>query len=1304
MREKSSGYIHPSGGLLSTQFIQKLKQENIKEKYVRADTFAVPGGNPPTPSELEKKITDAWKTLLDKWFAVNLLIRKYDVSTARKKWIIPLLEALDYKPQYLKKDTVLSEEKKVKVPLSHRGGDWDHAPIIHTVAPGQDLDKKIANGRGVKSPHDSLQVYLNESTEDIWGVVTNGIVLRILRDYYHTYTKGYVEFDLEAIFEERSFSDFLALYRLVHPSRFIPDEEGIPPLEHFYKISLAAGEKIGDELRENVKKAIEALGYGFLTKELKDKMIKDPEECKAYYQEILHVIYRIMFLMFAEQRGMLPTRDSLYAEAYSITRLREKAEKTKRRDRHYDLWNGLLVTFDMIKKGVDDPESKITVFGYNGSLFDDGKIKQLKNLKCENTGILSAIRNLTYFESEKTQQRISYVDLGVEEIGSIYESLLDYTPKILDEDVVINGVLYTDGLFFLDPKGAARKSTGSYYTDPRLINELIYSALKPVLEDRLSGKESVKEKEEALLSIKVCDPACGSGAFLIAATNFLGKELAKIRTDTEYPPDKEERKARRDVLQHCIYGVDLNSMAVELAKVSLWINACVKDMPLNFLDHHIKWGNSLIGTTPELIEKGIPDEAFTAVTGDDKEFVKKIVKINRDQRKVRTLEEVEKELEERKYVIEFEELSDIEERKPDDVDRKREKYNSIVHSPGLRHRKMIANAWTAAFFWPLHSNDPHPPTEGILRVIKKDKTGESVDKQILQKAEELANEYKFFHWYLEFPDVFSGDNHGFDCVLGNPPWDKIQPEEKKFFVDILPEIAKTKIASERKKLIADLYHKDPVAYQHWIKYKSSIEATSKFIKQSHLFPLTSKGNLNTYRIFSELASDIINAYGREGLIVQSGLATDQTGKIFFVDKLSKGCIIKFLDFENRGNFFPDVHAQFRFALMTLGSRASTKDKSAIFGWLLLDMEEIMESERLIKLTLGDVFLFNPNSGTCPAFRSQKDLDINRIIYLSGQHIYINKEKRFGRIGFQGELFNMTRDSNKFIDFQNAEGGNYLALYEAKCIHQFDHRYAGQIDDDFVEYNDEMKINSCFFMTPRSVVQEKEVRIRASKQGIYHNWMCGFRSVSSSTNERTSIFAVFPFAAVGNSINLILGLKPLEVVYLVSNGNSFIFDYACRQKMSGMNLNIWIMQQLPIIPLDRYIPELSNLIIPRMVELTYTAWDLQPFAQDILREVGQETWNRWFVNVPIHTSSPPSDQAVAPAPFVWNEKHRAELRAELDSIYFHLYRISREMTSYIMETFPIVKRKDEEKYGEFRTKELILKYYDEYADKIEEVKK
>jgi hypothetical protein len=1309
MREKSLYYIHSSGGLLSIQFIQKLRQENIKEKYVEPGTFSMPGEKSLTPGELDKKMTTAWKLLLEKWFTVSLSVRKYDISSARKKWILPVLEALDFDPHYLKKDTLISEETKTKIPLSHRGGDWPHAPIIHTVAPGQDLDEKITKGRGEKSPHDALQIYLNESREDQWGIVTNGIVLRILRDYYHTYTKGYVEFDLEALFEERSFSDFRALYRLVHPSRFIPDEEGIPPIEHFYKISLAAGEKIGNELRSNVKNAIEALGNGFLTKELRDTLIEDPEECKAYYQEILHVIYRIMFLMFAEQRGMLPTRDSLYAEAYSITGLRERAEKTKRRDKHYDLWKGLLVTFDMIKKGVDDPESRLTAFGYNGSLFDESKIKRLINSKCENTGILSAIRNLTYFESEKTLQRISYIDLGVEEIGSIYESLLDYKPRILNEDVVIDGVLYTGGIFFLDPMGAARKSTGSYYTDPRLINELIQSALRPVLEDRLAGKESAEEKETALLSINVCDPACGSGAFLIAATNFLGKELAKIRTGTDYPPDKEERKARRDVLQHCIYGVDVNSMAVELARVSLWINACVKDMPLNFLNHHIKWGNSLIGATQELIEKGIPDEAFTAVTGDDKEFAKKVVEINRNQRKTRTMEEETKiEKKERKYVLEYEELSSIKEEKPEDVDRKREKYDSIVHSPELHHRKITANAWTAAFFWPLNLGSPRPPTEGVLRVLKKEGKSEAVDEQTLQRIKQIANEHKFFHWHLEFPDVFSGDNPGFDCVIGNPPWEKIKLQENEFFLNIDSDIANARTAAMRRRKIRDLKSKNPALYETYRKELAKRESMSSFSRNSDRFPLSAHGDINTYALFAELGNTIISDCGRTGLIVPSGIATDHTTRTFFQHLVRNSMLASLYDIENRERiYFPEVYYRMRFCLLTMnGTRAKTGSSDLTF--YITNVDQLKESERHFSLSKKDFEMINPNTLTCPTFKSKTDAEIIKKIYRnSSVLIHDEKENPWGIIF--SAMFHMTNDSNLFEtsgeleargymrdSFNNycLDDKKYLRLYEGRMIDIYNHRLGSAVEKEIVlKRSGDSKLTTeseyrdvHFTVSPRFWVDESEVR-RRIVDDWNRRWFIGFMGITSSTNERTSIFSIIPSSAVGNAVPLMIVTKHIDLIpALLANGNSLIMDYVAKQKISGTNFNFFIVKQLPFLRPEDYLSPLPwdeslcwyDLVKDKVIQLVYTSLDLKEFANDYGYDEN---------------------------PFVWNESRRFSFKCELDAIFAHLYGISKDELTYILDSinFRITRERDEERYGEYRTKKLILEYYDEYADKIEEVK-
>lgn len=1288
----------------------------------------MPGENPLTPHELEKKITDAWENLLEKWFAVSVSIRNYDVSTTRKKWIIPLLEALDYNPQYLKKDTVVSEEKGVKAHLSHRGGTWDHAPIIHTVAPGQDLDEKSAKGRGVKSPHDSLQLYLNESKKDLWGVVTNGIVLRILRDYYHTYTKGYVEFDLEALFEMRSFSDFLALYRLVHPSRFVPDEEGISPLEHFYKTSLAAGEKIGDELRENVKKAIEVLGNGFLTKDLVDTMIKDPEKCKEYYREILHVIYRIIFLMFAEQRGMLPTRDSLYAEAYSMTKLREKAAKTKRRDRHCDLWKGLVVTFEIIKKGVEDPESKLTAYGYNGSLFDETEIKQLKDLDCENTNILEAIRYLTYFESEKTLQRISYVDLGVEEIGSIYESLLDYTPRIFDEDIVIDEKRYPAEKFFLDPRGAARKSTGSYYTHPGLINELIHSALKPVLEDRLAGKKSVEDKEKALLSIKVCDPACGSGAFLIAATNFLGKELAKIRTGTEYPPDKEERKAKRDVLQHCIYGADLNPMAVELAKVSLWINACVKDRPLNFLNHHIKCGNSLIGTTPELVEKGIPDKAFTPVTGDNKEYAKKVVKINRDQRKARTMEEeVKIERKERKYVLEYKELSDIQEERPEDVDRKKEKYDSIVHSPELHHGKMNANAWTAAFFWPLHSNGPRLPTEGVLRVIKKDEKGEAVDKQTLKKIEELKDEYRFFHWHLEFPDVFSGDDPGFDCVIGNPPWEKIKLQEKEFFSSLDSRIAEARTSAERRKFINQLLKDNHVIADAYQTALIKAEKVSQFARNCGQYPLCGKGDINTYALFVEMMRVVLCSTGYLGCIVPSGIATDASYEDFIRNVIELRSLVSLFDFTNRGYIFPGTESTVSFSLLTL-SNSSTPE--ALFAAQLWYPDNLKEEGRVYCLNADEISMINPNTFNLPIFRSAQDASLIKSIY---KRVPVLVEESTHEINLWGisflGMFHMKNSSDLFRTQNQLENeswtlrGNifckdseiFLPLYEAKLGHMYNHRAATfeKIPEN-VKYRTRARTSKTsqkhlkdpnWVSLPRYWISEENVNKRIPKNWD-HDWFIGFRNaISAVADARSVIFTIIPKSGVGNSLPLIIpDCSSVLACLLVGNFNTFVLDYVAKQKASGGNLNFYIVKQLPILSPDRYSSEIIDLIAPKVIELTYTSWDLCSFAIDVLKEVGQAKWNHWFRDAPSYGELSQSHDPNIPKPFIWNRSRREHLRAKLDAVYYHLYGLSPEETDYILDTFVVFKRRDEEKYGEYRTKKLILKYYDEYADKIGEVKK
>ena len=1271
--------ITTRGGVITAEFLENMKTETVRNPLIKPQTFVT--FNKPAPenqSKLDEQIYISFKNLVERWDAISNFYEDMIISDARKKWIIPLLRELGYDPQFNREDVLVEGDERLKFKLSHRGWVSRKAPLIQTVVAKQELEAKHIEGGSRRSPHDEMQTFLNVSKDHKWGIVTNGILFRILRDFFHTTTKGYVEFDVENIMRSRNYHEFMAFYRIAHASRFLEDEEGISPLEQFYKESVAAGVKVGQNLQGNVKKAIEVLGNGFLTPEHIQQMIEDEEFCMYYYSEILRVIYRILFLLYAEQRAMLPTRDSLYIEEYGITHLREIAERLKGEDNYYDLWEGLKVTFEMLSKGCEP----LKVFPYNGSLFDDANIPTIQELKIKNHDLLEAIRCLTLIEEERLLKRINYLDLGVEEIGSIYESMLDFTPRVLASELEINGLRVPANSFFLDPRGSARKTSGSYYTNPRLVDELIKSALKPVTEKKM---EVAEDKERAILSLKVCDPACGSGAFLIAATNYLGKELAKVRTEQSEPPDNDMRQARRDVLQHCIYGVDLNPMAVELAKVSLWIDAAVKDLPLNFLDHHIKCGNSLVGATSELLGNGIPDEAFKPVKGDDKVFSKAIRNRNKKERGHlghRTLEQFGRD-EKQTWALEYGRLSEFNETDIYTVNEKKECYNAIIESPRRHHEKLIADTWCSAFFWPLYEGAPFPPTEATLRILYKDMTDERVDPLTKSKILELAGEYKFFHWYLEFPDVFDREEKGFDCVLGNPPWERIKLQEKEFFADRFPEISNAPTANARRKLIQNLINSDNSIASEYSRALRMSMCESKYLRLSNNFQLTSSGDINTYAVFTELARMLINPQGRVGIVIPSGIATDYTYSNFFTDLVETNQLVSLYDFENREGLFPGTHRQYKFSLLTLSSSEISKGDYAFF---LHTLDELTD-DRLFTLSKEDLFLINPNTRTVPILRTHHDAELIKKIYRNVP-VLINdatEENPWG-VSFQS-MFHMTNDSQLFHTREQLENrgyllnGNcfvqddeiYLPLYEGKMMSQFDHRFA-HADVKEYEINNVLKTDPSFYVLPRFWVNQSDVIRFLFNQ----EFALGFRGITNPENERTTIAAIVPRAGCGNSLPLITisDSSAANIAILLANLNTFVVDWVARMKTASRNMNFFIVKQLPILPLNHYNHFHKEFIVSRVLELTYTAWDLKKFAQGC------------GYNGP---------------PFNWDEDRRFQLRCELDAFFAHLYCISEEELDYILETFPVVKRKDLKMFKEHKTKNMILSFYKEYEGNFNSIK-
>jgi len=1334
METNSSGYVNVSGGLITSHFISSMQGDTVGYDLAQPATFQRIDDEDSVPlsqEDYEFNVQGAFENLKRRWDRYGPDLKYMDHEEVLKYWVKPFFDEFGYNLTKTTKQWVISE--KTKFSFSHRG--WNPAvhsnpPVVHVIPYGQSFDAKVE--RGQPCPHDTVQAYLNMN-EDKWALLFNGKFLRFIRDFHHTTVKGYVEFDIEAIFSNRLYSDFQVLYRFLHVSRFTEasvskkkkDDEPEIYLEEYFKHSQAAGETVGTDLRDNVVEAIITLGNGFLTSELREELRDNEEKCISYYEEILRAIYRIMFLLYAEQRGLIgghdtPGRD-IYLENYSITALRNLAME-KENDRHYlnddhtDMWEGLLITFRMISDGAEE----LSIYPYNGLLFDINENDYLVKHRCKNSSFLEAIRCLTIIRKEKSSisQIISYADLSVEEFGSVYESLLDYAPRVTSIEEEINGKTYPANSFILDPRGSDRKSTGSYYTNPQLVQQLIKSALEPVIEDRLSKVNSndPEEKKKALLSIKVCDSASGSGAFLIAACNRLGKELAKIMSDEEIPPQDIEQNARREVLLHCIYGVDVNPMAVELAKVSLWINAAVRDKPLNFLDHHIKCGNSLIGATPEHMEKGIPSDAFKPVEGDDKKVASHFKKINTQQRKNKTQDLWTKEWKETSRICsaKFAALDEVDESDPNSVHLKKEKYDELLSNEMFHREKFLADLWTSAFFWELKDTHAKVPTQGVFLSALQDIN--SVDFEIRKEVGELAQQHKFFHWHIEFPDIFGKDDPGFDCVLGNPPWERIKLQEKEFFEYRSPDVANAQNSAKRKKIIQKLCETNPELHEAYKQELRKSKSLTLFITQSGRYPLTGKGDINTYSIFTEHDRNIINHTGHVGIIVPTGIATDATTSNFFNDLITKNNLKSLFDFENKKKLFP-IHSSFKFSLLTMNG-TNIASETIDFAYYLYTIEELNNSKRHYSLTPDDIETINPNKKNSPVFTTKLDAKIVKRIHHNMPVLWNeNSDRNIWEIRFQ-RMFDMANDSSLFHtkDELEAKGfilkGNtfykdkeiYRPLYEAKMFWQYNHRY-NSVDfkgavvpgrHDVVNTTlDELKKPN-FFAMPRYWVSQQNI----NKNTTHHSkkYFLAFRDVTNSTSERTAIFSIIPYTGVVNNSPLLLinrNFKSLKICCLTSNCCSIAFDFVVRQKAGGIHLNFFIVKQLPVIPPEAYTENLIGLISPKVVELTYTAWDLEPFAQDILDEIGPEKWNEWFPQNPLKDGKP--------QPFVWDTDRRFELQRELDAIYAHLYGISREDLEYILETFPIVKKNDEKTFGTFKTKELVLEYYDEYDGKIAPVK-
>lgn len=1084
------------GGLFLPDQVQKATQ-GLASAQQDAD-YRLPKG-----LKAKDEYSRAFQIACAQWqdFAQQLERRDIDATQLTTRFVQELLrDAFGYN---LRPARPLEVDGR-RYPVSFLAGNLPILVAPHTLGL-DDADASMAiegSGSRRKTPFQAMQELLNASESLLWGIVSNGRQLRLLRDAASLTRPSFLEIDLVDLLGSKHYAEFANAWRLLHASRALTDTQNTSCIwERWRHEGQQEGTRVRDGLRNGVEKALLTLGEGFLQHPSNDNLRAALDSGQlgrdAYFQQLLRLVYRLIFVFTVEERGVLHPQWNdpetkaarrAYAEGYALARLRNFSLKRRPRNRHDDQWQAIRIVF----RGLDQGEPRLALPALGG-LFAASQCKDLDAASLDNAHLLEALKDLRWARPPGSDSLVpvDYRNMGPEELGSVYESLLELVPTV---DVHARSFDFVGRTDAASTAGNARKLTGSYYTPDSLVQELIRSALEPVIEQRLASSPAAPEA--ALLAIRVIDPACGSGHFLLAAARRLAERLALLRSvasgyEGAIRP-KDYRHALREVVAHCIYGVDRNPMAVELARMALWLEGFEEGRPLDFLDHHLQVGDALLGLTDlDALTRGISKDAFKPLSGDDREVCKALTKTN-----AVALKQLTKDLQSQQMLLGMDNASglqamraieDMPTNTPEQVSIKETRWlafmQTAAQSPLAQAADVVVGAFLLSKTTDRGATVPTSATLHTLLTTPNDITGPAADAVAAARA--ACAEARVLHWPLAFPQVFA--RGGFDCVLGNPPWEVNQMGEEEFFASRDPNIAAL-AGDSRKKAIESLSKTSPRLWEEFSETSRRIAATNIFFRESGRFPLTAVGKLNTYPLFAETILQIHAQDGRAGFIVPTGIATDDSTKAYFGHITQSKQLVSLYDIENRDRLFPAVDSRMKFCLLTLGA-----SEQAEFVCFATQVSQLADERRRFTLTPEDFRLINPNTLTCPVFRSKRDAELTKKLYRAAPVLIYeaNAEDNSANAGelpaenpwgitFSQGLFNMTSASHLFKD---EESPNHLPLYEAKLIHHFDHRWATYTTDPntgTVASRDvtlQEKQDASFSITPRYWVPAREVWLR-----------------------------------------------------------------------------------------------------------------------------------------------------------------------------------------------------------------------------------
>jgi hypothetical protein len=1253
-------------------------------------------------------------------------------------------------------DGILFQDNAAKTRANEFPEEWKRygfgLAIVESKRWQRPLDRQSGKRGEETAPSTQMLRYLRR-VDDLttgklrWGILTDGARWRLYYQGARSVSEQFFEIDLAAVLaipghegglfapsgEERA--HWLKVFALVF-SR----DAFLPTPSDARTFHLRAIEE-GRFYEERVTGNLSTLVFGNIFPELAKAIAATAPATPL--QEIreaaLILLYRLLFILYAEDRDLLPVRE----ERYKVYGLRERVrEDVGRRKNRNDTFSATAArywsTLDDLCRAINEGDRSIGLPAYNSGLFDTARTPLLIRIRLGDSVMANIIDALSFEKTDEGRKYINYRDLSVQQLGSIYERLVEHEVVRDRGDIAVRLNVF------------ARKTSGSYYTPDDLVTLIIRETLEPLVTARL-GEFSTKAHEletselseqrrlgalaridpaEKLLELKICDPAMGSGHFLVSLVDFLADQVitamaeaqalvmwgdyvspliaridairntivgnAEERGWTIDPEQLDDRHiVRRMVLKRCIYGVDKNIMAVELAKVSLWLHTFTVGAPLSFLDHHLRCGDSLFGSWVRVgIDRAAALGAPLLLHGP----MTRATLAASSMQIIEGLTDAE--------IAEAHRSADIfkgirEATAPLDA------FLSLTHALQWIGVRSPDDLGSLRAFFDGQFGDPVQIALGAIGVANG--RPEAVRfATLLIKARALTTEERFLNWQVAFPGVWSdweadGLTGGFDAIIGNPPWDRMKLQQVEWFAARKREISLAQRAVDRARMIAALVAADDPLASDFAKANDRAEAATRVARNLGDYPLLSGGDINLYSLFVERAMTLVKPSGMIGLLAPSGIASDKTAAPFFKGVSTGGRLKALYDFENRRTryerepFFPDVDSRFKFcALIASPAPVNSPAKCAFF---LQDVSELNDPERCFPLTVQDFARVNPNTGTAPVFQSRRDAALTTAIF-GRLPILVDRsttnEVRAWPLRYT-TMFHMTNDSNLFQTRQELEeqqraypignnrfrsaAGDWLPLYEGKMVQAFDHRAASVIVNPENQHRPAQP-------QPATLEQHQNPNwlpnaqfwVSASNCGWLPDigWVLGFKEITAPTNVRTFIAALFPTVGFGNKVPV---LKPETADrrewLLAANMNSTIFDFVTRQKVQGQTLNLFIIEQLPVVPPERYsavsfgTKTAEQIVRECVLELTYTANDMAPFARDL-----------GYVN---GTGS-------VRAPFAWDEERRLTLRAKLDALYFILYGVTdRDDIRYVYSTFPIVEREELTKFARYRSRDLCLAF-------------